>query len=284
VPTRIIICLRFIVLFAVSSPAHSLDLRVNQTAHPLDAYAVGALKIALRNSPSAHKVIINTADINQTRAIEMLKSGDMEVMWLASNQDVESDLRPIRFPLLKGLLGHRICIINPKSQAKFSSIQSFSDLQAFSFGQGQGWPDVEILRNNNMTVVTTSKYDNLFYMVEGNRFDGFPRGVLEPWVEIEAHPNLRLAVEKHVVIVYKLPFYLFVHPNNATLAAEIKLGLDTALANGDFDEYFYNNPLVKDALTRSQLKERLAFPLNNPFLSPQTPPADSHYWLKLEDL
>ncbi len=267
---------------AISGTAATL--RVNQTDHPLDAYAVGALKVALRNIPGDYNLAITTQDITQTRAIENLRNGDMDVMWLASNSEVESQLIPILFPMLKGLLGHRVFIINPDEQQKFSSVSSFEDFGSLTFGQGQGWPDVEILKSNGLNVVTTSKYDNLFYMVEGGRFDAFPRGVLEPWVEISAHPELELAVEKHLVLIYKLPFYFFVSPENQALAKTLKQGLDNALKNGDFDEYFYNTELVKDALSRSQLKNRLAFTLQNPFLGKNTPLNVKEYWLNLDEL
>lgn len=257
-------------------------LRVNQTAHPLDAYAVGALRVALRHMPG-YSLEVSDRPITQTRAIEELENELMDVMWLATNLEVEEQLRPIRFPLLKGLLGHRVFIIHPASQASFSQVQTFSDIQQLKFGQGQGWPDVEILKSNGLKVITTSKYDNLFYMVEGGRFDGFPRGVLEPWAEIAAHPDLDLVVENHIVFVYKLPFYIFVRKDNISLANKIKESFDLALAAGEFDEYFYNSKLIKDALTRSRLSDRVAFPLNNPFLSPETPPENSGYWLDLRD-
>lgn len=274
----------FLLLTGVFYASHlaATPLRVNQTAHPLDEYAVGALKIALRHMPG-YTLEISDRSITQTRAIEELENELMDVMWLATNLEVEEQLRPIRFPLLKGLLGHRVSIIHPSSQARFSQVQTFNDIRDLRFGQGQGWPDVEILKSNGLNVVTTSKYDNLFYMVEGGRFDGFPRGVLEPWVEIAAHPNLDLIVEQHVVFIYKLPFYLFVRKDNISLANKIKESLDLALTAGEFDEYFYNTKLIKDALTRSKLDDRVAFPLNNPFLSAETPPDDSNYWLNLKD-
>lgn len=273
--------LPMMVMVTLALPGQAATLRVNQTEHPLDAYAVGALRIALANMDEFYNLEVTTEQITQARAVEMLEGEQMDVMWLASNQEAEDRLLPIRFPLLKGLLGHRVFIINPAEQSRFNQVQNFSDIQRLSFGQGAGWPDVEILKSNGLKVVTTSKYENLFYMVEGGRFDGFPRGVLEPWVEIAARPELGLTVEKNVVLVYKLPFYLFVSKENAALAAKIKRGLDTALANGSFDDYFYGAEMVKDALNRSQLRERVAFNLTNPFLSKETPLDHPEYWLSL---
>lgn len=259
-------------------------LRVNQTDHPLDSYAVGALRVAMEYMDGDYSLVVTDDPITQTRGIERLESDRMDVMWLSSSQETEDRLLPVRFPLLKGLLGHRIFIINPDNQARFARVEDFSDLERLTFGQGAGWPDVTILEDNGLEVITTSKYDNLFYMVEGGRFDAFPRGVLEPWTELKAHPDLPLAVEENLVLVYVLPFYLFVSPDQPELAEAIKAGFDRALASGRFDEYFYGHPMVEDALTRSNLKNRRAFELDNPFLSPETPLENDDYWLDLDDL
>ncbi len=266
------------------SSAQPILLRANQTAHPLDAYSVGVLKMLAEAAPDEFRVEVTEDDINQTRAIEYLKDNRINVMWLASNAEVEEQLIPIRFPLLKGLLGHRICIINPNRQSKFNTIQSIHDLNRFKFGQGQGWPDVEILKSNGLNVITASKYDSLFYMVEGGRFDGFPRGVMEPWSEIAAHADLGLTVDKSVTLIYRLPFYLFVDKGQEQLANRIKSALDLALAEGRFDAYFFQNALVKDALERSQMQDRLAFYLKNPHLHPKTPLDKSEYWLDIKSL
>lgn len=275
--------LTLVALFC-SGIVHSEALRVNQTDHPLDAYSVGALKIAMKHMDNKYTLSVSNDPITQTRAIERLEADQMDVMWLSSNQEFENRLLPVRFPLLKGLLGHRVFIINANNQALFNSVKEFADLKQLTFGQGTGWTDITILRDNGLKVITTSKYDNLFFMVEGGRFDAFPRGVLEPWTEIKARPNLPLTVEREIVLVYVLPFYLFVSPKRPELASAIQTGLDRALASGDFDEYFYSHSMVKDALSRSNLKNRKAFSLNNPDLSPETPLKTNNYWLKLEDL
>ncbi|UZJ43231.1 diguanylate cyclase [Marinimicrobium sp. C6131] len=269
---------------AATNTQAQTTLRVNQTDHPLDEFAVGALRVALEFMDGDYELAISDDPITQTRAIERLESDQMDVMWLSSNQEVESRLRPIRFPLLKGLLGYRVFIINPDRQADMSRVTDITDLKALTFGQGAGWPDIAILEANGLEVITTSKYDNLFYMVEGGRFDAFPRGVLEPWTELAARPDLPLAVEERLVLVYPLPFYLFVSKENAALAQAIHAGLDRALESGRYDEYFFQHPMIEDALTRSNLAGRRAFPLENPTLTEATPRSREAYWLDMERL
>ena len=254
-------------------------IRATQSSHPLDAYAIGALKLAVSKLDGRYSLEVLQNQYTQSRAIEELESGNMEVMWLASNNEVEERLRPVRFPLLKGLLGHRINIINPNHQSRFDRVKAREDVSQLSFGQGIGWPDVAILEANGFNVVTTSKYNSLFYMVEGGRFDGFPRGVLEPWIELDSRPELDLTVEKNLVFVYTLPFYLFVARDNRELAEALQRGLDIALEDGSFDEYFFNDDMVKSAIKRSNLDARIKFPLTNPELNKNTPLDRKEYWL-----
>ncbi len=124
-------------ILLVCASAGAREIRVNQTEHPLDAYAVGAIRVALKGM-EGYTLKVTTDQNTQARAIEYLETGDMDLMWLASNQTVESQLLPIRFPLLKGLLGHRVFIINPLQQSRLAQVGTFDDLRKLSFGQGAG--------------------------------------------------------------------------------------------------------------------------------------------------
>ena len=273
-----------ILTFCLTLPAFAADnspLRVIQGSHPLDEYAIGALRVALAQLDPPIAVSVKNEQVTQTRVIEEVKLKRVDVMWLASNQEAEDTLLPIRFPLLKGLLGYRLNIINPLNQGTFKAVKNVADLQKLKFGQGSGWPDVEILRANNLQVITTSKYENLFYMLEGGRFDGFPRGVLEPWVEIEAHKDLGLTVDSEVVMVYELPFYFFVDPENRNLANLISQGLEKALSNGAFDQYFFGHQMIRGALGKAHLAERKVFNLKNPSLPVQTPLGRKELWFDI---
>lgn len=268
----------------IAASASAETLRVIQGSHPLDEYAVGALRVALQQLPEHYEIEVSQDDLTQARVIEELGLERVDVMWLASNQQAEDMLLPIRFPLLKGLLGYRLSIINPKNQNRFRQVQSLADLKQLSFGQGYGWPDVDILRHNDLDVITTSKYNNLFYMVEGERFDGFPRGVLEPWLELENHAQLGLTVDTHLLMIYHLPFYFFVAPDNQALADKIAHGLELALSNGAFDAYFFNHRMIDGSLARAHLGERKVFHLDNPTLPKLTPLERKEFWFDLDAL
>ena len=115
-------------------------------------------------------------------------------------------------------------------------------------------------------------------MVEGGRFDGFPRGVHEPFGELEARPTMDLTVEKNLMVYYQMPFYLFVSPSNQALAKDLETGFERAIANGEFDKVFYGDKSIQDVLQKANMKNRTLFKLENPLLSKETPIERKELW------
>lgn len=259
-------------------------IHVNEAKDGNGRYAMQMVRLALSKIDTKYDFKIDTAEVSQARNISDVAEGRSDLLWAATNQDMENQLLPIRIPLYKGLLGHRIFIINPASQARFDRVQTFADLKSFTFGQGTTWADSDILASNGLTVVRANKYQSLFYMVDGGRFDAFPRGVQEPWGELQSHPDLPLAVEKRIMLVYRMPFYLFTSKSNTKLAADLERGLNRAIADGSFDQIFFNDPMVKDVLEKAHLEQRLVFPLDNPTLPKETPVDRPELWLDIKSL
>ncbi len=220
----------------------------------------------------------------QGRYIEDLRAGRIDVMWAASDASIEAQVPPVRIPLLKGLLGHRIFLIHKNSQHKFDAINTLEDLKKIKFGQGATWADTNILESNGLTVVKTQKYENLFHMLDGGRFDAFPRGVQEPWGEVNKIPGLELAIEKRLMLVYKMPFYIFVAPDNPSLARDIESGFNSMIADGTFDHEFLNDPSIKKVIELADLKNRKVFYLDNPALPKETPVNRPELWLDINNL
>ena len=255
-------------------------IRVNDYSDPNAAYTIKMLKLAIAHSDNPdYQVEISSEDYTQTRTNEEVRSnGLLDVCWTSSDSDIESRLRPIRIPLFKGLLGYRIFIINKNDQAKFDKVQTLTDLKRLTVGQGRTWADGRILEANGFTVIKANKYPSLFHMVEGGRFDGFPRGVNEPFGELEARPEMALAVEKKLLLYYRMPFYLFVSPDNHQLAKDLEVGFERAIANGEFDKVFYSDKAIQDVLQKANMKNRLLFKLDNPLLSKETPTDRPELW------
>jgi hypothetical protein len=258
-------------------------LRVNDKNDPSGAYAVAMIKLALEHMDTKYNLEVGNEDLTQARVNEEVKTGKLDLIWTTTDRETEETLEPIRIPLFKGLLGCRVFIINKKNQAKFDQVNTLDDLKKLTFGQGKTWADGKILEANGLKVVKTYKYDNLFYMVDGDRFDAFPRGVHEPFGEIAQRPNLNLAVENSILLIYKMDLYLYTRKENRKLAKELEAGLNKAIANGSFDKLFYSSPQVKDIMEKANMKNRKVFYLENPTLHKDTPLDRAELWADPKD-
>lgn len=244
------------------------------------------LKLAIEKSGRGGEFTHNVRNesLTETRLVESVKSGSITVMWAGTQKEYEEQLLPIRIPLFKGLLGHRIFIIRQGDQSKFDRVKTLDDLRQIPLGQGREWGDTVVLKAANLNVVAPLKYESLFHMLDGGRFDAFPRAVHEPWSEVTSRPDLNLTIEKRILLVYPFAMYFFVSKDNHELAEVIEQGMRNAIADGSYDDIFFANPVIKDALDRANLQERKVFRLSNPNMSPLTPFDDKSLWLNLEDL
>jgi hypothetical protein len=258
-------------------------LRVNDSNDPNGDYAVAMIKLALDHMDTKYNVDVGKENMTQARANEEVKTGKLDLIWTTTDKATEEELEPIRIPLFKGLLGCRIFIINKKNQHKFDQVKTFDDLKKLTFGQGKTWADGKILEANGLTVIKTYKYDNLFYMVDGDRFDAFPRGVHEPFGEIEKRPDLNLGVENSILLIYKMDLYLYTRKENRKFAKELEEGFNKAIADGSFDQLFYSSPQVKDIMEKANMKNRKVFYLENPTLHKDTPLDRKELWADPKD-
>lgn len=217
-------------------------------------------------------------DISNARILNDVKIGQLDVMWSMTSQSLEQDYQAVYIPLFRGLLGMRLAIVTQKNKELFKHVSSIADLNRFRAGQGKTWPDTTILKENGLNVVTTLKYPNLFPMLEGGRFDYFPRGVNEPWDEIANYHDLNLTVDPYILLKYTAPLYFFVAKENTQLAQKLTQSLDKMIADGSFNRMFFDDSQVQMVLQKANLKQRLIIPLSNPNLSSITPLSRTELW------
>lgn len=284
--TTVRLIARLLLCCSVGVPGAFAETQVNLVSRG-DAnaeYAIGALKLALGSSDKTYTYRIKDGLYTGERQKQRLIDGAVDVMWIATNKDIESAVIPIRVPLYKGLLGFRVLMVHKENANLFVNVKNRNQLLNFKYGQGRDWSDTEIMEANGMTVVKSNKYEGLFHMTDGKRFDAFPRGVNEPWGEMAARPELSLTVDKSLMLVYRMPFYLFVSPTKPELAKDIERGMMQAIEDGSFDNYFYASPTVKMVIEQVDLSSRHVFELVNPGLPSETPVEDSRLWVNLEEL
>ena len=273
--------------FSANVSAKTIEIKHNKVAGigAKEEYQFGLLKLALSyDKENSYNFVESSRFLPQITMIEQIKAGELDVAWTGTSNELEQQLMPIRIPLYKGLLGHRIFIIRQGDQARFDQINTFEQLKTFTAAQERTWADTTILRSAGIPVIGTRRYENLFYMLEGGRYDYFPRGVHEPWSEITARPHLPLTVEKHILVKYPMPAYLFVNKNNVALANKINDGLMQAIEDGSFNDYFFSNPMIKDVIAKANLTDRVMFEINNPNIPSSTPFDDKRLWLDINEL
>lgn len=265
-----------LIFFCASTQAK--PLRMVSGDGGIHGYAKGLLKVALSKIPEKYEWAEQTVD-SEARQVQMIEDGQLDIVWYATTNEYEEQLMPIRICIFKGLLGYRVLMIKKGTQPRFNDIRTIEDLRKVSLGQGRFWADTSVLTANGLKVVKVVKYESLFFMLDGDRFDGFPRGAHEPWSEIQRYSKLDLDVEKNLLLSYTNPFYFFVSKSNTELAKNIERGLRIAIEDGSFEEYFMNDPTVKAAFQQANLKNRIIIPLNNPSLPKLTPVNDKSLWL-----
>jgi hypothetical protein len=272
-------CTFFSAAYAQTKPLRMVDGREG-----INAYAKGLLSLALSKVPTKYQWDESTPNNTESRIVRMLEDGELDIVWYASTEELESQLHPIRIPMYRGLLGYRILMIKRGTQHKFDHIKTLNDLKSVSLGQGRFWADTNVLTANGLNVVKVMKYEGLFFMLDGDRFEAFPRGVHEPWQEIQNRPQLSLDVEKNLLLAYTNPFYFFVNKSNQELARDVQRGLEIAMEDGSFNEYFFNDPTVQDVLNKANLTNRIIIRLENPTLPKATPVNDRRLWFDPTEL
>lgn len=205
-------------------------------------------------------------------------NGDIDLIWTLTSKGHEEKFKAIYIPVYRGMLGMRIGIVRRDQRNIFKNVRSLSDLQNFRAGQGTMWADTAILEANQLSVIKEMKYKNLFPMLEGGRFDYFPRGIPEPWSEVERESHLNLTVEPNILIKYIAPFYYFANPSNKKLINHLTAELEGMIEDRSFQQLFLSHPDIQDAIKKANLSKRVVIELNNPGLTKNTPLDRKELW------
>lgn len=279
-----LIVLTLLALSCISTHAAASILLYPRPVSDLDhrsEYPLKLLELALSKSGQQYALVPSDVVMNKARVTAELTRGTLDVGWMVSSKERENALLPIRICIFKGLGGWRIALIRKENESSFAQIKTLADLQTFTAGQQQDWPDTPILQHSGITVTTTSSYDPLFRMLAAGRFEWFPRSIMEVWAEADSVKDLGIVVEPRVLIRYPSVYYFFVNKKNIALAKQIETGLEKALKDGSFDRML--REYHGDVIAKARIKERLIIDLPNPFLPKETPLKRKDLWFQLKD-
>lgn len=242
-----------------------------------DRYPLELLELALARSGRAYALRPAPVFMLQGRSLGELERGQtVDVVWSMTTVERERALLPVRIPIDRGMLGWRVLMVREAELPRFAAITGTDELKRLRAGQGFDWPDAAILRAAGFEVDTSVRYEDIFLKLAGGRIDHFPRSVQEAWGELAARPGMGLAIEPGLALHYPTAMYFFVNRQQAALAADIRLGLERALADGSFLALFQRH--YGAALKQAGLEGRRVIELPNPLLPPETPLGDRRLW------
>jgi hypothetical protein len=267
-----------LVFAALANHSESKTLVIYPKQESANTFPEQVLRLALHEADMDFELRASDTPMPQGRALQQLASGkDVNVVWSMTSKEREQKLRPIRIPIDKGLLGWRMFLINKVDAAKFAKVKTLDDLRQLQAGQGHDWPDTEILRFNGLNVQVSTSYESLFTMLRAQRFDYFPRSIIEIWDEQRSFGGTNFEIERTVLLHYPTAFYFFVKKDDRNLAKAIETGLNTAIANGKFEQLFQLT--YGDVVQRARVQSRTKLQLANPLLPPSTPLERSELWV-----
>lgn len=244
-------------------------------------YRWKVLELALRHASgpaAAPRLQPLTENLPQSRALQLLDQGEIDVMALPYSPERERAGLPIRLDISYGILGYRLLVIRKVDQDRIDQMDDLSFRKTMTFGMNSQWADVGLMQANGLSVLTTSNTEAMFTMLSVGRFDAFSRGLNEADRELSQHqisyPDLM--IDQTRALYYPFPVYFWVRQGNQALADQIAKGLKAALADGSIRQLFLASHAGEIAEAKS--KHRRVLMLNNPLLPTATPLPDTSPW------
>ena len=270
--------LPILLIISINSSWAAISVKVSDTRE--NNFYMEVLSWVLEKSGKEFKIISKKYPVSsQKRKIFLLKNGEIDILYAGTSKQLEKELLPIRFPIMRGLVGRRLFIIHKNYQVDYNLIMTLKDLKKHTGVQGIGWGDKEVLEASGLKQVE-KLYDDIFRNINAGSRYYFPRGMTEVFSEFidkkQKLPNLD--IEKRIVLVYKTAVFFFVNPSNIELANIVKTGFSKAYEDGGYYRFFYNHPLIKSSIEQANLQKRIKIEIPNPFLSSDTEAIPKQYW------
>ena len=245
--------------------------------HSRYEFGLKLLDLALRKNDAPYRIIAPQKErINEARGHAMVVSGDLDIEFLMTSENLESSTIPVRFPVYRGILGLRLLLVRTEDQEKFSRLQSVADLRQYTAGHGLHWNDLPVFAANNLSVETSTSYESLFTQLKNHRFDYFHRGINEIWAEVAVHRDT-LTIADNIMLFYPHPVYFFVSKSRPELAEQIERGLNRALADGSYKQLFLQHHQA--FIDQANFASRRLLILTNPLHGDDAVPIDTSWWL-----
>ena len=246
------------------------------------------LGAVLERTRATHGDYTLTTSADPAQALRFRHGGggsDIQVntVLLTISPDWNDVLLPVRIPVLRGLLGHRLFLVHRPDLDRFSRINTLAELSQVSIGSVKHWVDTTIMQAAGLSVVTGTTYDGLFKMMQAHRFETLTRGVHQidsEMAAIEADPANDIVVEPHLLLHYHLPVYFWFSRDEGgqRRAERVQAGLTAMAADGSLERMF--EARFGAVIRKYDVAHRTIIELPNPLLSPEDPVDDTRFWYR----
>ena len=286
-----ILLIRFLIVFLTVSilpleraSAETFKLAILHGNLDIFDYEIGVIRLALEQADGDHELqILPMPGVTQTRVLKMLEyRDDINVFFTGYSKEREETFLQVDVPLTRGLLGHRV-FIRKAGPSPLLEVSTLAQLQQYRIGSGTGWPDTDIFNAAGFEVVK-STYNNLWPMLDKERYDLFNRGLNEAATEIRQQNanGYDFTVDKSLLVTYPFDYFIYLNKKSSKLHQILTEGIERSYKNGSFQRYFFSHPNIRAALTEFPLKEMKVLKIDNPFLSDRIRNIPSKYWFSID--
>jgi len=212
--------------------------------------------------------------------VELIMGVRVNVAVVPPKKEMEGFAIRVPIPVDRGIGSYRIGIVEKSNIDRFKDVAKLDQLKRYSHGVVKQWTTARTMEKNGFNVVYGINKRKLAYMVAAHRFDLFPRGVNEIFIEVAEYQKEfpSLVVEPHVAVFTYLPNYYYVSPKNPTLAIRIENGMRQMVKSGQYKKMF--DQRYGQALRKSRLSERIIFQIPNPNIPTEYYEQDKPYIIK----
>lgn len=235
------------------------------------------MALDVTNDEYGEAMLSPSPELEQGRAFALLKADtDIDILIAGFDREQARHNRVIYYPVDRGLLGFRVCLIRAGAK-DYADIHQLSDFkqQRQRIGVGSHWPDKDIMEAQNIRLVHSPIYDDLFRMLHAERFDCFPRSLNEIDGELRQYAHLNLVAEPYIAFVYPFADFIYLRPGAEALVQRMEQGLAMLRESGAFQAWFDKH--YRDVMYQYQFFNRKLLILPNANLNEKARQAINQY-------
>ena len=271
-------------LFACLFPLYAAPTNlptVFYAGQPRQDYYVDLMQQALSYQCAGnYQLAASKLDLPKQRAFDLMNAHQgIDILFGSASEQRIKDYRAVHFPILRGLNGLRIALVNPETPDVLQNVYSLAALAQLQAGQFFAWSDTTIMRANGLKVDGGSDVEGLYLMLNKGRIDYFPRSVVEILQNQAEHASLNLKIDRHILLYYPTATYFYVAADNQQLADALLCGLEQAQQDGSLSRVFEH--YYGEVLQQLNISQRRVITLHNPLLPAGVPLQRPELWYPL---